>query len=278
MPINPLQVLLWTFRRNEQDVINLYSSLAELMQLATGGKMLNFGYWNENTKNLTEAQDNLCTLIGKTGKLHSAKVVIDVGSGFSAPAANWKLAYNFLEITCVNINFKQLKSSKLFDDIFLVNSTSIFLPFANQSVDRVIALESAQHFKPINRFISESKRILKQNGFLVLALPVVTRTPLIPFVKLGILSMTWSSEHYTLAHIKSIITEEKFEILDIQYIGSHVYEPLANYYLQNREKLRKLILKQYPSSLENILFKSLLKMKQVSQKKIIDYVVIKCIL
>ncbi|NNL53161.1 MAG: methyltransferase type 11, partial [Nitrosopumilus sp.] len=44
--INPLQLLLWTFRRNEKDVVNLYSTLSPVMQIATGGSMLNFGYWS----------------------------------------------------------------------------------------------------------------------------------------------------------------------------------------------------------------------------------------
>ncbi|GBL42160.1 hypothetical protein EMGBD3_15280, partial [Nitrosarchaeum sp.] len=38
------------------------------------------------------------------------------------------------------------------------NSTK--LPFSDNSVDRVLALESSQHFKPLKDFISESKRIL----------------------------------------------------------------------------------------------------------------------
>jgi hypothetical protein len=44
--INPLHVVLWTFRRNEHDIINLYNFLSPVMQLVTGGDMLNFGYWN----------------------------------------------------------------------------------------------------------------------------------------------------------------------------------------------------------------------------------------
>jgi len=28
---------LWTFRRNENDVVNLYNTLSPVMQLATGG-------------------------------------------------------------------------------------------------------------------------------------------------------------------------------------------------------------------------------------------------
>ena len=41
-------MVLWTFRRNENDVVNLYNTLSPVMQLATGGNMLNFGYWHKD--------------------------------------------------------------------------------------------------------------------------------------------------------------------------------------------------------------------------------------
>ena len=261
------------------------------MQLATGGKMLNFGYWNENTKNPLQAQDELCLLVAKLAELSSAKIVIDVGSGFSAPAMYWKSLYNFLCISCVNINFHQLKSPTSVivnnvvdhdvtvsstDDISLVNATSTTLPLSDHCADRVIALESAQHFKPLTQFIQESKRILKQDGCLVIAMPVTTGIKQSSFTKLGILSLTWSSEHYDLDSVKSVTAKEGFQIDEIQKIGSHVYEPLTNYYIKNRETLRQNILREYPSYLESILYKSLLKMKDASKNGIIDYVLLKC--
>jgi len=276
--INPIQVLLWTFRRNEHDVVNLYNSLSHVMQLATGGNMLNFGFWDQNTKDPIEAQHKLCTVVGNLAELDSAKTLIDVGSGFSAPAIHWKSIYDLLRITCVNINFRQLKTTSINNSVSFVNSTSATLPLANNCADRVIALESAQHFKPLTSFIKESRRILNKDGILVMAIPVTTEESLASFMKLGILSFTWSSEHYTLDNIKSEIRRGGFHISELQKIGKNVYEPLTDYYIQNRDSLRRKILKEYPSYLENILFKSLLKMKDASQKGIIDYALIKCIL
>lgn len=276
MSIDPIQVLLWTFRRSEKDVINLYNSLSQVMQLATGSSMLNFGYWDANTHNPLQAQHELCRLVGKMAELDSVKYVMDVGSGFSAPAVEWKSVYKSLEIVCVNINFQQLKNSIMVDGINLVNSTSTSLPFPRQSVDRIIALESAQHFKPLSHFIKESKRVLKQNGLLVLAIPVTVAKPLMMFTKLGILSLTWSSEHYALEHVMSIIKKEEFQIMEIKNIGANIYGPLTDYYIKNRKNLRETIMKKYPSYLENILFRSLTQMKKVSQDRIIDYVLIKC--
>ncbi len=136
-------------------------------------------------------------------------------------------------------------------------------------------LESAQHIKPFDIFIVESNRILKNDGILVLAVPVLNEI-IATKVKLGILAVTWPSEHYNFYFIKSAITDCGLRILEIQKIGSNVYEPLVNYYMANRNSLKKRILSKYPSYVEKVLFKSLLKMKQVSETNVIDYILIKC--
>jgi cyclopropane fatty-acyl-phospholipid synthase-like methyltransferase len=285
---------------------------------ATGGTMLNFGYWNGKTATLEQAQTDLCILVGKFAQLHYAKSVLDIGSGFSAPAIYWKSLYNSLDITCLNVNFLQLKtaaglvrrgedSSNIMNskkahqalsfinhntvrDISLLNGTAKILPFKAECMDRVIALESAQHFKPLIRFIEESRRILRHDvGLLVVAIPVITMaksssSKIHDFMRLGILSLTWASEHYELESVKSLITRSGFEIINIQRIGSHVYEPLADYYVQNRKTIKDIILKERTSThlqnilykvIEKVVYKSALKMKEASQKGFIDYVLIK---
>ena len=244
------------------------------MQLATGGSMLNFGYWMENTREPITAQENLCSYFGKLAELENAKTVVDVGSGLSAPAIFWRNNYDKLNLFCVNVNYDQLSFSGPQRNLEFLNSTSTKLPFSDNSVDRVLALESSQHFKPLKEFISESKRILKSDGILALALPVTL--PGVSFVKLGILKFTWSSEHYGLEHVRETVTSGGFIITDEKLIGKNVYEPLANYYVEHRDELKKSILQKYPKYVEKILYTSILKMKNASEQKIIDYVVLKC--
>ncbi len=76
--INPLDIFLWTLRRNEKDVVNLYNTLSPVMQLATGGSMLNFGYWNDENSDPISAQKNLCSNFAKMAELETAKTIIDV--------------------------------------------------------------------------------------------------------------------------------------------------------------------------------------------------------
>ena len=272
--INPLDLFLWTFRRNEKDVVNLYTALSPVMQLATGGTMLNFGFWSKDHLDPISAQNNLCAVFADLAELSSAKHVVDVGSGLSAPSKLWRDLYPNIQLYDVNINFQQLSYSVPEKNIEFLNSTSTKLPFSDHSVDRVLALESAQHFKPLSDFISESKRILKKSGLFVLAVPVTVDNS--SFRKLGLLKFTWSSEHYTVGYLKELIMSCGFSIADERLIGSNVYEPLTDYYLEHREQLRASILENYASYVEKILFKSLQKMKEASEEKVIDYVLLKC--
>ena len=274
MSINLFEMLLWTFRRNENDVVNLYNSLSPIMQLSTGGDMLNFGHWDNSTNTPIEAQNNLCEFTGKMANLPTAKSLVDVGSGILGPAKKWNSDYPNLEIFAININYNQLKNTNT-DFIEKLNATSRFLPLADKSVDRIIALESAQHFKPLDDFLLESKRILNSNGILLIAIPTVSEG-VSTMNDLGILSFTWSSEHYTIESINSKINHAGFSIIESQKIGSNVYIPLANYYFEHRKELQEKIKTKYSSTTEKILFKSLKKMAHSSKTNLIDYALIKC--
>jgi ubiquinone/menaquinone biosynthesis C-methylase UbiE len=321
---NPLNPILWTARRSEHDVISLYNYLSGLMRIITKDYCLNFGYWNKGINSPREAQRRLCSLLADVSDLYSARTVLDIGSGFSVPAIYWKSLFDSLNIVCVDVNLRQLKFGvSLQDDLKVkkitfplskdntkeskstlelklphsedaeklscVNATSTALPFADNSVDRIIALESAQHFRPISEFFMESNRVLEKNGIFVTAMPVIHNQEYLhgnnifsevisimsSFFKLGVLSFTWMSEHYNLDHIKSQIGNAGFRSKEIKLIGSQVYEPLSKYYIQNREKIQNAILKEYPSHIEKILYKSISKMNELSEKRVIDYAIIR---
>ena len=274
-------MLLWTFRRNENDIVNIYNTLSPAMQLATGGNMLNFGLWDKKDTSPSKAQNRLCDLVGKITELDSAKTLLDIGSGLSSPAIRWATSYTDIEILCININYFQLQAAKNIlkekksnSTISEINATSTMLPFSKKSMERIIALESAQHFKPFEHFIHESNRVLKKDGILTFTIPVARKN--LNLINLGILAFTWASEHYSKDFVIKTVSK-KFDIVEKMEIGQNVFEPLTDYYVKNRENLQKMILKQYPSYVENILFKSLLKMKRASREKLIDYLLIKCV-
>ena len=279
--INPLRLFLWTFRRNPSDVIELYNTLSPVMQLATGGSMLNFGYWDGIAGPL-EAQERLCGMMAEFSELDSALVLIDAGSGLGAPAQYWISKHPALGVYCLNINQQQLAQSDFHTSggsVTAVNATSVKLPFAKASADRIIALESAQHFRPLDAFFRECRRVLLPGGILTIAIPVTTNTlhGTTKLLKLGILSLTWSSEHYSADEVRQALRAGGFKIAEERMIGHKVYEPLAEYYLSNRKTVRTRILQQYPSFLEVILHRSILKMRKASHKGLIDYLIIKAL-
>ena len=281
MKINPLEILLWTFRRNENDVVNIYNTLSPAMQLATGGNMLNFGLWDKSDVSAAKAQNRLCDVVAHLAELDSGKSLLDVGSGLSSPAIRWTESYPDIEIWCVNINYLQLQAAKNYlrkkkssPAICEINATSTMLPFSKKSMERIVALESAQHFRPFENFISESSRVLKKDGILTFAIPVAKKN--LNLINLGILTLTWASEHYSKNFVIRM-TSKKFDIVEKMEVGQDVYDPLVDYYVKNRRNIQKMLLKQYPSYVENILYKSLLKMKKASREKLIDYLLIKCV-
>ena len=273
MLINPVNLLLWTFRRNENDVIKLYNALSPIMEVSTGGDMLNFGYWDNSPSHPIDAQKKLCSMIGEMAEISSADIIADIGSGILGPAKIWNSEYPSLQISSVNVNFSQLASVNS-GKISKLNSTARMLPFSNSSLDRVIALESAQHFKPIGDFFSESNRILKDNGVLTLAIPTATDDSSLS--NLGILKFTWSSEHYSQKNIADELFKNGFEIIESNDIGKNVYSPLAEYYINNRFELQKKILSRYSKYVEKILFESMKKMQSASEKGLIGYLMLKC--
>ena len=273
MLINPVDLLLWTFRRNENDVVKLYDSLSPIMEVSTGGDMLNFGYWDNSTPHPIDAQKQLCQMIGEMAEISTAEVIADIGSGILGPAKIWSSQYPSLQISSVNVNFSQLASVDP-GNISKLNSTARMLPFSNSSLDRIIALESAQHFKPIGDFFSESNRVLKDDGILALAIPTATDNS--SFSNLGILKFTWSSEHYSQKNIINELSKNGFEIIESNDIGKNVYSPLAEYYINNRSELRKKILSRYSKYVEKILFESMKKMQSASENELIGYLMLKC--
>ena len=327
---NSINLLLSLVRRDERAVVNLYQVFSSYARLLTGTNMINFGFWTHETKSIKQAQLALCTLTGKLSELDSAKKIIDIGSGFLGPAEQWNLEYKFIDnLICIDINYQALKMSRVTNSRYtyskkllmkpsvetnvtnskyttnhsgatmsIVNATATCLPFADSFADRIIALESAQHFKSFLQFIQESHRVLKKGGLIVIAIPVVTRpnafgmsckNMILDSLRnvrvLGILSLTWASEHYELDQIKSIISQEHFVIKDIICIGPSVYVPLTDFYVQDRKEFRSIIMDKHSSFLkklaldiaERIVHRSALKMKQLSLSGNIDYVLIKAL-
>ena len=306
---------LWIFNQTERDIIRLYNSLTPYVRTAVNDSndyMLNFGYWVKNSDDPVNAQHELSAIFGKFAKFDTVEMIADVGSGFSAPAVQWRSEYPHLRILCVDINYMELSTARKMvifpplpnsspassDRISLINASSAMLPFGKDKLDMIVAFESAQHFQSIDNFLEVSKSILKPGGLIVLAIPVVDLKLLekgeeyqnVSVVKklklmkkLGILYFSWASHHYDIDTISRSITNHGYQIEEFQQIGHQVYEPLAEYYVRNRENIRRRLIqslatykqRMYFEFVEYMVYRSALKMKDLSRNEMLDYVLIR---
>ena len=287
---DPLGLLLWTFRRSERDVVRMYDYLSDMMRLAAGGSMLNFGCASASASAAGDssggrgqgrgyepaaAQASLCAEFAGLARLGPGQTVVDVGSGYGSPAAAWHDSHAPARIVCVNTSLGQLRGSERRPSVDRANASAARLPLRDASADRVLAFESAQHFRPLSAFVSEARRVLRPGGVLALAVPVMARGGAAAAARLGLLALTWSSEHYTADAVLSALGGG-FEIGERRMIGPRVYGPLADYYEANREELRGRILRRYPAYVEEVLYRSLRRMKAVSDGALVDYMLVAC--
>lgn len=307
-------ILRWSVSRDPRSVAAMYDVLSPLMCGIAGSRMLNFGYWDDAHDTPALAQENMCGVVSEMAELGGPLAVVDVGCGFCAPAAYWKRANPELAVYCVNTSYAQLRgasacgagggngrmrhsgavpdgegsaacrsdhgdgaaSAEAPVALNVINSSATALPLASGSVDRIIALESAQHFRPLGSFASECRRLLSEDGILAVAIPVVTRGRMTS-ARLGILNFTWASEHYPLPYVRQTLHGCGFEISDERLVGDSVYGPLADYYRSNRRDIRKAVRDMgYPSYLEQVMAISMRKMGRASSAGIIQYALLKC--
>lgn len=272
MIVNPWDVVRWTFRRSPSDVIRLYNTLADVMRLSAGGHSLNFGLWSKSCAEPLSAQENMARHFGAAAELGDVRMAVDVGCGRAGPARVWRDAYPETQIIGVDINRRNLEEAAFLP--CAVNAVSTGLPLADCSADRVMALESAQHFRPLSGFTVEAARVLRPGGILCMAIPVVG--PRYRIGGMGLLWLTWSSEHYTATAVRGAMASSGLQVLHEEFVGGRVYGPLADYYLNNRGSISGRITSKYPRYVESLLHRSMRDMKKAAEKNVIEYMIVKC--
>jgi cyclopropane fatty-acyl-phospholipid synthase-like methyltransferase len=165
--------ILATFSRTRCDLV--YNVLSERHVMGDDTLYLNLGYWKE-ARSLDEAARHLAALLArKTGFQHGDRV-LDVGFGFADQDIQWANAYAGLGIDGLNVSPLQVRAARqrvekagLAGRIGLGVGDALAIPFPADTFDRVVALESAFHFRSRRQFFQEARRVLRPGGRIGLA-------------------------------------------------------------------------------------------------------------
>lgn len=161
---------------NEESINYLYDNYLVKYALSFSNVwMMNWGYWKEDTFDVSTSQINLIIKM-IDGICLKNKRVLDIGCGVGGTAFFIQNFYSTKSVTGINISSKQVrmanelaKQKNYTDQVRFKNANASQLPFSNQTFDIAIVVESAFHFTRKDLFIKEVSRVLKPRGKLIMA-------------------------------------------------------------------------------------------------------------
>lgn len=146
---------------------------------------LNMGYWRE-ARTYPDACAALARRLGETAELKETDRVLDCGFGFAEQDLLWIQEFGVAHILGLNVTplhvergQRRVAARDLSARIDLRLGSATAVPLPSESVDKVLALESAFHFDTREDFFREAMRVLKPGGILATAdmLPMPGKTP-----------------------------------------------------------------------------------------------------
>ena len=169
--------------KNPKSISQMYgeSDLSKL-PIFKGG-FINFGYWPnpffENGK-ITDEQRIQCSremyrLVGDLAGILEKHNILDIGAGLGQGTAFFSEHYKPKIIVGLDISPDQIARAKKIHMSSISSGKLRFtigeaesMPFTEDSFDRVVSVEAAQHFVSMSAFSKEAYRVLKPGGKLVI--------------------------------------------------------------------------------------------------------------
>ncbi|MEO3845929.1 MULTISPECIES: cyclopropane-fatty-acyl-phospholipid synthase family protein [unclassified Streptomyces] len=203
----------------------------------------NLGYWPGCTK-LDEAAQALADEVADTAEFKPDDTILDVGFGYGDQDFHWIDKYGPSKIIGINITKTHIriatdraKERGLTDRIDFREGSATAIPLPDNSVDKVVALESAFHFATRADFFAEAHRVLRPGGVLVTAdiIPMEggkpkadIRSHAIKWIRVMIDDANW----YPRKRYGEILESAGFESVEVRSIRDEVYEPWREYHVR----------------------------------------------
>ncbi len=234
----------------------VYHFLSTHNNLAEQSLFLNLGYW-ENAITYDKACQDLAMLLGEAAELGPADTVLDAGFGFADQDVLWAERFCPQKIIGLNITPLQIEVAKqrveqagLSDRIDLRFGSATDIALENESVDKVVCLESAFHFNTRETFLHEAWRVLRPGGRLALADIIPRKMPkAITFeqrIKEALGRVLWQipdTNMYTAEVLDDKLKSAGFENRRFRSISDNVFLPFRNFSrkrIQDPEIVRRL--------------------------------------
>lgn len=167
------------FRASANKKIRTYYHLLEPLfhSMSDNNMFLNLGYDDLSKKtifSIVDTQKKMVEIVTRGFKKEGRW--LDAGSGTGAPACYLANSYPSINIEGINIVKTQIEKAndlaknKNCDDRVKFNyGNAQDIPYSDNHFENIYAIESAFHFEDKTKFISESKRVLKQQGQISIA-------------------------------------------------------------------------------------------------------------
>jgi SAM-dependent methyltransferase len=193
LPADPGRTTGWTsqhvrhvaemVRQGRNPVARVYESIGSDFFLAPAPGWLNLGLW-EGRGSEDEAED-ACRRLVKTlaSALPTGGVVVDVGNGLGTQDPLIAQTVHPRRMVAVNITEWQLAAgrNRLREAAAApVAGDAVRLPIADQTVDGIISVEAAFHFRSRRAFFEECFRVLRPGGVLSMSDISIRRWPITP--------------------------------------------------------------------------------------------------
>jgi SAM-dependent methyltransferase len=228
-------------------------SVPELMGLMAGGveqfyrgefslgeetTFLNLGYWRGDPLRYDDGARSLARLVAEAGRLGGARRVLDVGCGLADQDLYWMQQPDLCPERIIGLDLspdfvargrERVEQLGLEDKIRLYHGSGTDLPLDTETVDRVVALESALLFVTRDTFFDEAYRVLRPGGRIALA-DVLTleprRDPLAGWLNDALASLIWHvppQNLYSRQTYARRLEAAGFENVDVVSIREDVY-------------------------------------------------------